>query len=229
MTQLAAKIASVPIPKRMRHLPLSERGYPVPRFVEWIDGQPDFRVMSSHHMLACIKKKVCWVCGDYLGQYKAFVIGPMCAVNRTSAEPPSHLECATYSAVACPFLTNPMEKRDRKDMPGNAVPPGGVMLPHNPGVTLVWVTTSYSVIRDGKGKVLFRIGDANEVSFLKQGRAATREEVLASINIGLPILRQMAEEQDREVMTKTRRACNQSREQLEHTLAAAMRLLPQES
>jgi hypothetical protein len=31
------------LPLRMRGLPLDERGYPVPWFVAWIDGKPEFR------------------------------------------------------------------------------------------------------------------------------------------------------------------------------------------
>jgi hypothetical protein len=35
----------------------------------------------------------------------SFVVGPMCGINRNSAEPPSHKECAQWSARNCPFLS----------------------------------------------------------------------------------------------------------------------------
>ena len=31
-----------------------------------------------------VKEKRCWICGDKRGKYGAFVIGPMCAINRIS-------------------------------------------------------------------------------------------------------------------------------------------------
>ena len=38
-----------------------------------------------------------------MGVHKAFVIGPMCAVNRVIApEPPSHRDCGTFSARVLP-------------------------------------------------------------------------------------------------------------------------------
>ncbi len=46
------------IPRRMRRLTLDEAGRPVPRFVQWIDGKPDFRVMSHEHMAAAIKHRL---------------------------------------------------------------------------------------------------------------------------------------------------------------------------
>ena len=32
-----------PMPSRIAALPVDERGYPVPWFVAWIDGKPEFR------------------------------------------------------------------------------------------------------------------------------------------------------------------------------------------
>jgi len=57
------------LPTRMVHLPVDERGYPVPRFVEWIDGKPDFRVMNSQHYAACVNRNVCRICGEPLGRW----------------------------------------------------------------------------------------------------------------------------------------------------------------
>ena len=54
-----------------------------------------------------MREKRCWVCGDPLGVHLTFPIGPMCALNRTISEPPSHHECASWSARNCPFLSRP--------------------------------------------------------------------------------------------------------------------------
>lgn len=181
------------MPKRIANLPRTEAGYPVPWFVAWIDGKPDFRVMEADKLRAAIRTHVCWICGETMGAYKAFVIGPMCAVNRVSAEPPSHTDCALYAAKACPFLTNPKQKRRENNLPVEGEDPAGIMIKRNPGVALVWVTRSYELFSDGQGGVLFRIGNPVAVYWLAEGREATREEVMASIDSGLPTLREMAE------------------------------------
>jgi hypothetical protein len=66
------------------------------------------------------------------------------------------------------------------------------MITRNPGVALVWVTRSYRLQRV-PGGVLFEIGDPLKVLWFAQGRPATRAEVDASIETGLPALREQAE------------------------------------
>jgi hypothetical protein len=186
-TELNAKIAGIPRPQRMRHLKISPKGFPVPWFVAWIDGVPDFRVIDTPKIGRAVRLKLCWLCGQTLGRHMAFVLGPMCAVNRVSAEPPSHRDCAEYAIKACPFLTEPRMRRNSKDMPDHE-DPGGLMITRNPGVTLLWVTKSYSMFRPKVGRELFQVGLPESVTFYTEGRPSTRAEVLASINSGLPIL-----------------------------------------
>src|SRR6266478_9619881 len=81
------------LPRRMRSLPLDERGYPVPWFVAWVDGKPEFRASSREKFRDAVKKRLCWVCGEQLGVYMVFVAGCMCGINRTTSEPPCHLVC----------------------------------------------------------------------------------------------------------------------------------------
>ena len=107
---------TIDMPGRIALLPRNKVGYPVPWFVATINGQPDFRVIRTDGIQIALKRGLCWVCGvPFLRQEdRAFTIGPMCAVNRVSAEPPSHRDCAVYSAMACPFLATPnMVRRDR--------------------------------------------------------------------------------------------------------------------
>jgi hypothetical protein len=207
------------MPDRIARLPVNERGYPVPKFVQWINGVPDFRVTSSPHMRNCIKKRLCWICGDRLGTHLAFVIGPMCAVNRVSSEPPAHLECAEYAVRACPFLTNPRQKRDRKNMPDDAVEPAGFMLAHNPGVCVIWVTRAYSPFKTyagGEG-VLFRVGHPESVRWYTQGRTATRAEIETAVAIGLPKLQEIAQLEGVDAVADLNRQILQAR----HLLPAA--------
>jgi len=180
------------LPPKMRGLPIDKRGFPVPFFVAIVNGEPDHRMVEPRSMQACIKESRCWLCGNALGAYKAFVLGPMCALNRISAEPPSHLECARYAATACPFLSRPHARRREAGMPEEKHAPGGLMLERNPGVCLVWVTKTYRPHRSNGG-VVFRIGAAESMQWFAEGRDATREEVEESIAGGLPVLQEMAQ------------------------------------
>ena len=114
MTELNERMRAVSMPPRIRRLPVSPAGFPVPWFIQWFDGGkpcapgdgvPDFRVFDAGKLRLAIKARRCWVCGGQLGVHLAFVIGPMCSINRVISEPPSHRECAVFSATACPFLS----------------------------------------------------------------------------------------------------------------------------
>jgi hypothetical protein len=182
------------LPSRMRSLPVDHRGFPVPWFVAWIDGKPDFPIAEGRKIMLAHRKGLCWVCGGALGRIKAFVIGPMCAINRTSSEPPSHLECARFSALHCPFLTKPRMKRVNGDDMPHGTQVAGMMITRNPGVTLVWQTLRYSRFDDGRGGSLFDIGQPHALEWYAEGRRAMRAEVEHSIATGLPALESMCEQ-----------------------------------
>lgn len=203
----------------MARLPRNAVGYPIPWFVAVLeDGTRDFRIASHDRQVIATRERLCWVCGGMLGRYVAFVIGPMCAVNRISAEPPSHRECAVYSATVCPFLVTPSMRR-RPTGAVDTIPPAGQMLERNPGVTLVWVTRQYSWFRPtlGNDGVLYELGDPTETVWLHAGRPASREEILASIESGLPLLRDACQGDDDPA---------RSLDNLEEEIGRAMRLVP---
>ncbi len=188
------------LPARMASLPVDHRGFPVPWFVAWVDGEPQFPVADAEKIGIAIRHKKCWVCGGTLGQYGSYVVGPMCAVNRTSSEPPSHLDCAQFSARNCPFMTRPRMKRvGRENMPMGVQNPAGDMIERNPGVALVWTSRNGKPWKPRGGGILFNLGDPTSVEWYAQGRPATREEVLESINSGLPLLRDMADRDPRSI------------------------------
>jgi hypothetical protein len=208
---LNAAIRDIPIPDRMKRRPVDSRGFPVPWFVAKVNGEWDFRVLHPGSIATAHKKHLCWLCGEPLGQYMAFVIGPMCSINRVSSEPPSHRECAEYAVRACPFLSKPRMVRNEKDMPqGGTIAGVGIM--HNPGATLIWITKKYKLIRAFNG-VLFEIGNPESVHWYKEGREATRAEIKDAINKGLPYLREMASIEGGE-------------KELEAKITGAMKLLP---
>lgn len=182
-----------PLPDRMKRLPVDARGYPVPHFVAWIDGKPDHRVADQAKLLLAHRLGLCHLCGQALGSFKAFIVGPMCGVNRISSEPPSHRECAEWAVIACPFLSRPRAHRRAPGLPEGVEHAAGFALQRNPGVTLVWVTKSYSVVKaDGGIGGLFRMGEPTHVAFYAEGRAATRDEIEESVNTGLPLLMEPA-------------------------------------
>lgn len=182
-----------PLPERLQGLPISDRGYPVPAFVHWQDGQPDFRVIRIGWLKQCVQFDKCWMCGGRLGRHRAYVVGPMCCVTRTSAEPPSHNECATYAATACPFLTNPGQRRRPEGMPEGSRDLPGVAIPRNPGVAVVWVTHGPTRTFRAPNGMLLHIGEPSEVRWYAEGRPATRSEVQASLVDGMPALVRMTD------------------------------------
>lgn len=184
-------IADIEMPPAIARLPQDHRGYPVPWFVAKIDGKYDFRVMKPNAIAMAVARQVCWICGEPLLSYVAYVIGPMCAVNRISAEPPSHLVCARYAVRACPFLTRPHMVRREQGLPSEAVSPPGTMVRRNPGATLIWVTDKIQALRVDHG-LLFDVGEPIRTLWFSEGREATREEILESINSGLPLLEEAA-------------------------------------
>lgn len=193
------------VPSRMRKLPVDARGYPIPWFVATLDdGSRDFRVADGRKGELARAFGYCWVCGEIVGKFKTFVIGPMCAVNRVTAEPACHEECAIFSALACPFLTLPKARRNDANMPEGHANPGGEMITRNPGVSCLWTTLSYRVIDAGNG-LLYRLSEPTKAAFYTQKRLATRAEVLESIDSGYPILNQIAEREGPGAVAQLRR------------------------
>jgi hypothetical protein len=195
--ELNPSIAQIEMPARIKTLPVGPNGFPVPFFVAWVDGRPEFRAADHGKLVRCVREKRCWICGEPLGRMMTFVLGSMCGLNRTSSEPPSHTDCARYAARACPFLTRPhMVRREGGLDEIGTEKPAGEMITRNPGVALLWTTRSYSRFGDGRVGMLFRMGDQVELEWWSQGRPATRDEVAESVRTGLPALESMARQQD---------------------------------
>jgi len=182
LTALTPRIAALP----------RFRGYPIPWFVGYVNGEPEFRGADVNKFIEAIKHKKCWVCGGFLGDNRTFPIGPMCAINRITSEPPCHLDCAEWSVKNCPFLGRPhMVRRGEPIGP----PMAGDMILRNPGVIALWSTKErgYKTISDGEGGILFSLyGEPLGVTWWREGRTATRQEVDESIMTGYPALHELA-------------------------------------
>lgn len=203
------------IPQRLRSLPI-ERGYPVPWFVAEINGHYDFRCIDYRKMQPAIKKRLCWICGQKLGAYLAFGIGPMCCINKTIAEPPSHRECMEWAMKVCPFLVQRQEERRETNLPEGVKDQPGIVVKRNPGAIALWITKTYSPF-NVPGGILFKIGEPIEVCWFKEGRAATRTECIESIDSGYPLLLELAQAEG-----------SASVEHLERKKLEAMKLLPKD-
>jgi len=197
-------MTDIAIPARLARRPRDHRGFVVPYFVAWLDadshgvdepnGTPDFRVVDPARMRECVRHHRCWLCGDKMGARLAFVLGPMCTINNIISEPPSHRECAEYAMRACPFLARPRMRRNAKDMPTKYVEAAGLHADRNPGVMALWMTRSYKMVNAyaGNAGVLFRVGPAEHVEWWREGRHATRDEVLEALTFGYDTLKEIA-------------------------------------
>lgn len=102
------------IPKELQHLQVDERGYPIPYFVSWIDGKPEFRFIDHKRQEMIIERKVCHVCGLKLPKdYCYFISGPIGYQNRISSDAAMHRVCAEFSLRACPHLY--LQKAERRE------------------------------------------------------------------------------------------------------------------
>jgi hypothetical protein len=195
------------MPRSMERLKRDSAGRPIPYFVSYVKGKPDFRVMDMEHYHEAIRRRLCWVCGqtmpgsqlrhgkvEVLGMTShTFVAGPMCLVNMVSAEPPSHPHCAMWSARACPFLVNPEKVRREGGLPAEQVGiVGGKAIMRNPKVTGLFSVRRWWVEPVHNGQVI-RFDRISAAQWLCEGRTATRAEVDESIESGLVIVREAAE------------------------------------
>lgn len=211
MTELNAAMRRVTIPPRMARLPIDERGYLVPKFVQSVNGKPDFRAFRPEHWGRCVRLRMCWLCGEKLGRNLAFVIGPMCSVNRITSEPPSHLECARFATQVCPFMVYPNRTRNEIDLPGQIVAPAGIHVDRNPGVMCIWVTDDYRVFniklheRGNPGK-LIHIGEPHGTEWWTQGRIATRNEAADAVQRGSMVLYAEAQKEGADAILELNKA-----------------------
>jgi hypothetical protein len=181
-------------PERVARLPADRRGYPVPWFVAWRDGEPDFRTVSAVRLSQAWADERCWICGERLGSFRAWVIGTMCAVERACPEPPSHLECAEFGVRACPYLANPRMRRVEPEAQAPGQVAVGSTVQMNTGASVLWITKGRGgrPFRSGGG-LLFALDEPARISWWAHGRPACAEEVRRALDLGLPLLRATAQ------------------------------------
>lgn len=199
---------TVAIPERLRGRPVDRRGFLVPYFVAWLDdagnlmapgtGTPDFRVIDTNKMALCVRFNRCWLCGQQLGRHLAFVLGPMCTINRIISEPPSHRDCARYALQVCPFMIRPRMRRNEHELPAKHVKAAGLHSGGNPGGLVEWICDKYKPVpaQRGHAGILFQVGEPSSVTWWREGRPATRAEAAEVLHAGYERLKQTAVEFD---------------------------------
>jgi hypothetical protein len=183
------------MPPRIKRLPVDKRGFPVPKFVAIIDGEPDHRVVNAAWFGPATRHRLCWLCGEPMGRYYTSIIGCMCSVNRIISEPPSHRDCAEWAVRGCPFLSRPHAHRREAGLPEDARDAAGEGLKRNPGVVCLWISREYPTptkVWAGNEGVLYQLKDPIETIWYREGRLATRQEVIDAIDEGLPTLMDIA-------------------------------------
>lgn len=218
------------LPERIKKLPV-HRGYPVPWFVAWVNEEPEFRALDFRKWVTAVRDRLCWVCGDPLGANLCFVIGPMCAVNLTTSEPPAHHECAVWSAENCPFLSRPHMARRENDLPEGMMDPAGNCVRRNPGATVLWTTRSYELFETHeRGRYLITIGAPTNIEAYAGGKPTSLDVVLESIRTGEKLLREAC---DMEPTSQQRifahKACDLQLEESNKLLATYLRSDGQDS
>jgi hypothetical protein len=140
------------VPVRLRCMSSVQQTVPEPQ---------SLGLMATLDLAACHYYKRCAICGEPLGQYKAFVLRPVAAVSRRCVVPPAHQDCAKFRAA------------ELSSRPGDVV--------------MVWVTRTYDVIPTDD-VVWLRLGEAEQVFWYVDTRCAARDEVRESFEAALPAL-----------------------------------------
>lgn len=166
-TRTTLRTGTPAAPNTMRGLRLDASGMLVPWNVHWTMGVPDYGVIDPSKVLKAVNEKRCWTCGEPLRRFKTFQLNAMAAIERVSPQPPSHRDCAEYSAT---------------------------VLKQHRGVTMLWTTTDHMPFAIGLA-MLFRMHDPVTASWYRDGQPATRAEVLEAISSASNVLIRDAEKQ----------------------------------
>lgn len=187
MTTIERPRLDVPMHDRIKALPRDHRGFPVPWFVDYVDGKPYFPALDARKLRVAVKQSRCWICGQMMTGWKIFVVGPMCVANRISAEPPCHLDCAQYAVRVCPFMVNPKMRRVPETKHPEGYQISEMHNPRNPGVMALYHARTFTTLMIDVP--VCQMGPPiGGVSWWTEGRRATRAEVEPAVETGLAFL-----------------------------------------
>lgn len=168
-----------PLPQEMQHLPEDSRGYPIPWFVAWYDGKPDFRVVDTKKIKTAVYEHLCWICGGKITKEFVFVKPASALSDRMALEPASHRDCAQWAVRACPFMLSP--KAQYRPTRDDAVPVDGVER-KNPGMFMLWATHTFRPFGPSGGGLAIELGQPHDVLYYTEGRTARPDEIRSYLN-----------------------------------------------
>jgi hypothetical protein len=67
-------------------------------------GVPDFRVSDHAKWMRVVAERRCGICGEPFHYWLYFLGSARQIQHRSFWDPPTHEDCARYSAAVCPFL-----------------------------------------------------------------------------------------------------------------------------
>lgn len=140
---------------------VDERGYPIPFFVAYVDGKPNFRYQDARKRDICLAQRKCAICGKKLRKDFSYVItGPLGLQNKIVSDAPMHRVCAEFSLAACPHMY--YEKAERKESGGDPH-----VLRNKPNLFLIKID-KYKVSRDSNNTYIhFRVVGSEEYEYIE--------------------------------------------------------------
>ena len=145
---------SIEIPQFVSHLKIADNGYPIPFFVAYREGKPDFRLLDARKYKHCLEQGLCAICGKKnIKESLYFIAGPQGMANGISTDAPMHKVCAEYSLRVCPHLALEKAERREKDVSHLSNP---AMVKEKPPVIFLVRTKRFEIIRNPHGGVLLK-------------------------------------------------------------------------
>lgn len=142
----------IPIPSFLKHPKVNKNGFPIPFFVGYVDGKPDFRLLDAKKQMYCIEQKLCAICGKKLIKHSYyFISGPNGYTNKISTDPAMHRACAEYSLNVCPHLHIEKTTRRETGIEHLKQEQGAIMLDKPPMLLLV-KADNFSKVRHPDGR-----------------------------------------------------------------------------
>jgi hypothetical protein len=157
-------------PARIRKLPRDTHGHPIPWFA-WRDaeGQVHITTIDQQKRRWSYQFGICQICGQRLGAYKAFALGPNQVETRTTTEGPAHPGCVRYALRVCPFLSNPNWKRHDGTKS------------FNPGKFALWITRDYEIGVLPDGAIAIIVGEPVSVRWWTAGHQLEKSKFRVSV------------------------------------------------
>ena len=98
---------NIPLPEKMQHMEVDERGFPVPFIVlRDKEGKPKFTANDTVKVAFCRTKKMCAICGKAMFKDMWVAGGVLSAFHPQGVyiDTPVHRECGEYALQVCPYL-----------------------------------------------------------------------------------------------------------------------------